>query len=124
MLLRGVAAGVLSQDHVAPNIFFLAAAGYETTAALIGSTALALLENPLLVQCATGADLVPGRIDSSGAQHASPNGPSDAVQADGNARTTRSHTSRRNAPFARCLVTPHPHLHLLCAFDPLGWLHP
>jgi hypothetical protein len=111
---------VLSQDHVAPNVFFLAAAGYETTAALIGSTALALLESPLLVQCATGADLVPGGIDSSGAQHASPKGPSDAVQADGNAHTTRSHTSRRNAPFARCLVTPHPPSLLQCALNALG----
>jgi hypothetical protein len=55
VLLRGVRLGVLSRDHVLPNVFFLAAAGYETTCALIGSTILSLLEMPDLVPLASAS---------------------------------------------------------------------
>ena len=47
--------GIVPRSHVVPNVFFLAAAGYETTCALIGSTLLALLEMPHLVPLATSS---------------------------------------------------------------------
>ena len=49
-LVRAAAEGLIGEDEVAPNVFFMLAAGYETTSSLLSNGLLALLDHPAEMQ--------------------------------------------------------------------------
>jgi cytochrome P450 len=49
-LVHAAAEGLIGEDEVAPNVFFMLAAGYETTSSLLSNGLLALLDHPAEMQ--------------------------------------------------------------------------